>query len=190
MSTLIDFAADRRAPTPTAAAEMAVPVRMELLNQLRVADTRLSGAILRSVERTTHAVDGLCRGLPRPHQLLEAAASASRRAVRAAGRVFQGLDRSPWPSASTFRQRGFRFRSSGCSVILGGLSAEARVLRSTMEALLRDRSHRLARATDLLEGCSLRANPAPWLCARLWQRWPAGDLSRRDPSGRPAHSPL
>ena len=33
-TTLIDFASDRRAPTPTAAAEMAVPVRMELLAQL------------------------------------------------------------------------------------------------------------------------------------------------------------
>src|SRR5207253_4441906 len=32
--TLIDFASDRRAPTPTAAAEMAVPVRAELLLQL------------------------------------------------------------------------------------------------------------------------------------------------------------
>ena len=32
--TLIDFAADRRAPTPTAAAEMAVPVRAELLAQI------------------------------------------------------------------------------------------------------------------------------------------------------------
>ncbi len=33
--TLIDLAADRRAPTPTAAAEMAVPVRLELLAELR-----------------------------------------------------------------------------------------------------------------------------------------------------------
>src|ERR671920_1577244 len=33
-TTLIDFASDRRAPTPTAAAEMAVPVRAELFAQL------------------------------------------------------------------------------------------------------------------------------------------------------------
>src|SRR5476649_1534226 len=48
--TLIDFAADRRAPTPTAAAEMAVPVRAELLAQIAALGSRKLAAALRLVE--------------------------------------------------------------------------------------------------------------------------------------------
>ena len=40
-TTLIDHAADHRAPTPTAAAERAVPVRMDLLNWLRTQEGNL-----------------------------------------------------------------------------------------------------------------------------------------------------
>src|SRR5690242_19933743 len=40
-TTLIDFASDRRAPTPTAAAEIAVPVRTELLSQALNFERRL-----------------------------------------------------------------------------------------------------------------------------------------------------
>ncbi len=48
-TTLADFAADRRAPTPTAAAEMAVPVRFDVMAQ--VADSE--GRLLRAIRRRT-----------------------------------------------------------------------------------------------------------------------------------------
>ncbi len=51
-TTLIDHAADRRAPTPTAAAEIAVPVRAELLAQLSGLQHRARECLSRRVERT------------------------------------------------------------------------------------------------------------------------------------------
>ena len=63
-TTLIDFASDLRAPTPTAAAEMAVPVRAELMAQVEDDGARLMRAATRLVgEHKTH-LQGLARGLP------------------------------------------------------------------------------------------------------------------------------
>ena len=47
-TTLIDYASDRRAPTPTAAAEMAIPARAELLADLAQTSARLIGALVRT----------------------------------------------------------------------------------------------------------------------------------------------
>src|SRR5712692_12040115 len=73
-TTLIDHASDRRAPTPTAAAEIAVPVRLELLAQVGNAGGRLAGALVRLLDERHLRVVGLGRGLPAPGSLLEAAA--------------------------------------------------------------------------------------------------------------------
>jgi len=71
--TLIDFAADLRAPTPTAAAELAVPVRAEILATLMDHERRLVAAANRTLEERRVRVEGLARGLLDPRRVLEAA---------------------------------------------------------------------------------------------------------------------
>ena len=56
-TTLIDFASDRRAPTPTAAAEMAVPVRAELAAWLGELDHRMSACVTRTASRAAERLE-------------------------------------------------------------------------------------------------------------------------------------
>ena len=63
-TTLIDFAADVRAPTPTAAAEMAVPVLHELLAQVLDYNTRLTRSINRLLDDRKRRLQSQLRGLP------------------------------------------------------------------------------------------------------------------------------
>lgn len=72
-TTLIDHASDRRAPTPTAAAEMAVPVRLDLLNWVGDQGARATRAATQAVAQRRQRLGDLARGLPRPEALLEAA---------------------------------------------------------------------------------------------------------------------
>ena len=70
-TTLIDFASDRRAPTPSAAAEMAVPVRADLLTETLDYAKRLAGGMTRLLRESTMELAGLARGLCDPRRLIE-----------------------------------------------------------------------------------------------------------------------
>ena len=72
-TTLIDFASDQRAPTPTAAAEMAVPVRGDLLTQMADHGVRLLRAMQRTLDGYEKEVAGLARGIPEPGRIAEEA---------------------------------------------------------------------------------------------------------------------
>ena len=63
-TTLIDFAADRRAPTPTAAAELAVPARIELLEDLRQKQLRLMQCYRHALQAARLRLTRAERGLP------------------------------------------------------------------------------------------------------------------------------
>ncbi|MFO6446549.1 exodeoxyribonuclease VII large subunit [Erythrobacter sp. NE805] len=70
-TTLADYAADRRAPTPTAAAEMAVPVRIDLLATLADLGNRKRRAVWRPLELGRERLAARARMLPRPEALLQ-----------------------------------------------------------------------------------------------------------------------
>ena len=69
-TSLCDFAADVRAPTPTAAAEMAVPVRGDLLGQLRELGYRIERCARRSLERAGEQLETSLRRWPEREALL------------------------------------------------------------------------------------------------------------------------
>ena len=70
-TTLIDFAADKRAPTPTAAAELAVPVRLELLGWTEEQGSRLTRALTQGITQRGQRLRDLARAMPRVDSLLD-----------------------------------------------------------------------------------------------------------------------
>lgn len=123
-TTLIDYAADVRAPTPTAAAELAVPVRLELLSWVSDQGARLDRAMAEAAARRRQRVSDLARALPRPESLVEA---ARQRLDRAGDRLLTGLD-------TAVQRKKLRLAELSAAVRPESVRARLREARAAFEA--------------------------------------------------------
>jgi exodeoxyribonuclease VII large subunit len=181
--TLIDHAADVRAPTPTGAAEMVVPVRVELMAGVNDLSRRHVEATLRLVERRRSDLRATARALPSPEALFS---PKRQRLDLAATKLYPALSRnargheerllkvarqlahvSPVANVARMRARldavGSRPHHAVCRTIKlreETLKQIGRRLVVSREALLRAERTRLAQASDVMARLAERLSPA------------------------------
>jgi exodeoxyribonuclease VII large subunit len=168
-TTLIDFVADIRAPTPTAAAELAVPVRAELLSQTLDFQRRMLACFDKGLKDRRRHLAQIARVLPRAEALF---ASQSQRLDRASDTLGQALRKNVQSHRVQFsraearlRARMLRDRMTVCGdrlKVLGeraGLAEKARLVAARrhldgLARVLESVSHKsaLARGFALVRG--------------------------------------
>ena len=153
-TTLIDFVSDLRAPTPTGAAEKAVPVRIDLIGQIEEGGHRLAQAVRRlGVEKKT-ALESLARGLGDPKRMLEERSQT----------LDNWADRLPRATINVTQQARARLNEASARLVSpreqlsekrGRLENAALRLDGAMKSALQMRQSRLDRA-----GAGLRPSDA------------------------------
>ncbi len=129
-TTLIDLAADLRAPTPTAAAEQAVPVRAEWLSTVRDWGRRMDGAADNILGVRRERLGGLAARLPDPARLLEIKAQTLDHAAHRLGTAFDKGVNVPITRTKE----------------LGAMLRHPRALIAEKQRMLAERAERLNRA--------------------------------------------
>jgi exodeoxyribonuclease VII large subunit len=151
--TLIDYAADVRAPTPTGAAEMVVPVKADLVLTVDDLARRLTASTLRGVETRRRDLRSLARALPQPDALLT---TPRQRLDQASLRLAQALTRG------TMAQRGKLDRVAGRlspRLITQGLSERRQAVHVQSDKLARALDQRRQRQKDRLANLGSRVSP-------------------------------
>lgn len=165
--TLIDHAADLRAPTPTGAAEKVVPVRAELMAQVNDLSRRHAGATLRLFDRRRSDLRALGRALPTPENLL---AGPRQRLDLAAAKLGPALARNARVHEQKLAQLDRRLHGQSPAAKLATHAAKldglAKLLAAARGAIFLAERNRIARARDNLASVSARTLP---VFARLIQ---------------------
>lgn len=155
-TTLIDYAADRRAPTPTAAAEMAVPVRENLLAQVLDNGARLDAAARRQLALRRERLALLGRAMGDPARALEPLAQRLDDRAERLAQAWKALERR---SASTLAGLAGRLRHPRDLVALAAqrLGHQAHRLDTAGRERVRQAEQRFQKSAVLLQALSPRA---------------------------------
>ncbi|MBD3765853.1 MAG: exodeoxyribonuclease VII large subunit, partial [Rhodobacterales bacterium] len=153
-TTLIDLAADLRAPTPTAAAELAVPVRLDLIAQVDGLGARATQAAARGLARRGERLRDLGRALPRLETLLD---TPRQRLDRAGDRLAAALGLATARGAARLAAGAARLRPD---LLVQALARRAERLAERQRLLDAALDRRLDRRAEAAAGLAARLAPA------------------------------
>jgi len=150
-TTLIDFASDRPAPTPSAAAEMAVPVRADLLAEVLDFGKRTISCLNRALREASTELAGLVRGLGDPRRLIDERQQrldvAGERLIAGPRRVIEVKQQLIVAEARALKGAGERFKSE----MRQKIERTADRLSQHAERLKRHSGELLARGADRID---------------------------------------
>jgi exodeoxyribonuclease VII large subunit len=150
-TTLIDFVSDRRAPTPTAAAELVTPVFAELAGALIDYQRRLIQSGAQAIENRRTRLTAAARGLPRPGDLM---AIASQSLDLAAGRLGAALQRNV-----DRHRRDFAVSAAALKprlLLVGAIEEKARRVTHLADRLAPTARRRIEALAERLDGLDKR----------------------------------
>ena len=172
-TTLIDFVSDQRAPTPTAAAELAVPVRLDLLAEINSMGARSAQALVNTITRRKQRLIDLSRALPR----LEALTMHSQQRLD----VWEG--RLPLALRGLIQRQYLRLGAAAVQVkpsaLIRLLAHETRQLQTLGNRLPPALGRRTIAARQMLNASAVRLRPTPLAERSQRMRKDLGDLNFR-----------
>ncbi len=151
--TLIDYAADVRAPTPTGAAEMVVPVKADLVLGVDDLARRLTASTLRGVETRRRDMRALARALPSADSLLT---TPRQRLDQATLRLSQALSQGTMKQRARLENAKVRLTPRTITV---GLNERKRAVKVQNDRLASSWNQRRQRHRDRLENLGDRVSP-------------------------------